>query len=467
MKFINNKYITAIVYFIFTVFSAVSFLALNNLQYVEWLYYVGWFIIIHFFISMYCLYQVKIIFFSLSGFFVTFSYLFHLGQVVIRAISPTYNFIIVDYASWLDNDLFKKATIFSLLTISFVVMGMILLTYMDSTDRKTFYKETNMNYKLMSWIILATTLPFRLFIDVKAMNVALQNGYLAVFEMDISGVAYQMASFYIIGIMLLLATYRKSIIKARAILSITLIYNVITMISGGRSRQIILILIILYLYFRIVEKLTLKYFVLILITGLIGLMLLNAITALRTDGIDSFRQLIQTTIMADSNPILTAMEEFGSSIYTVYQTIFAVPDIQDYSYGSTYIYSFAPVLLNINGILTDIVDKATFAKNIKATAPLGGSYIGELYYNFGYFSYLFAIVVGGGVQLVSLKIEEHIKNNNYYRLSFYIMTFYNAVWWVRASFVDFTRAFVWGTIMLLIINKVIISYSQKNEKKSI
>lgn len=463
MKLSERKYFIPTVYIGLMIVSAIFVLMIDNLAYEDWLFTMGWFTIFHCLITMVCLYKAKIKLFSLSGFFIALTYLFHFGQIVIRAFTSNYHFPIVDYAMWLDSAWFAKTVIFSLFTISFVTLGVLLTTYIKFDKQVVISRETSKDYEKIGWLILLITLPLRIFIDVNGIITSLREGYLAVLDMNISGVVHQLASFYIIGIFYLLAAFKNDSKKANILLISTLVYNAITMLSGGRSRQIILILVIIYFYFTIVKKLTKKHIIIVGIMSSIGIILLNTITALRVDGIDSVTQFINTVVNNNNNPILAALEEFGSSIYTVYQTVVTVPDSKSFSYGKTYLYGFAPVLLNFKGILTNVVDASIVAKNINATAPLGGSYIAELYYNFGYVSYLMGMGVGFFIQIMTTKIEEYLRTGNYYRVSFYVMSFYNAIWWVRASFTDFTRAFVWGTIFIWGVHYYVMNYL-KTEK---
>ncbi|PRR81763.1 O-antigen polysaccharide polymerase Wzy [Clostridium vincentii] len=461
MKISKMKIYTLLAYFMIIIATLIFINIIREYDYKIWLQYMGWYVIFHMIVSLFCLYLSKVKLFSLSGFFVGFSYIFHFGQIMILAISENYQFTILNYSRWLNSEWFKDAIELSLLVIMMVVLGMLLSPIPSSKKSFRVLEESDNLYKKMGWIILIISLPVRFIIDFQAIRTSAQAGYLAVFELEFSGVAYQIASFYVIGIVFLLIAYRKNIKKANLIFIITCAYNAISMLSGGRGRAMINILLVIYIFFTVVKKIRVRQVVTFFLIGYVVIMVLNALTTLRTEGISSVNQLFVAIRTSENNPFLRILEEFGGTIYTVYQSILYVPNQLDYSFGATYLYSLSQIFLNFNGLLNDVGIAASFSKNISDGSPMGGSYIGELYYNFGYFSIMGGLFIGVFVNKISLKIEQCINDCDFYKLSFYLMLFVNIIWWVRAAFMDLTRAFVWGAILIWVTHylarKVIFS----------
>lgn len=448
MKVSKNK-IYAIFLYLFIIFTTYYFIgSIKVIEYQKWLQYMGWYIVFHMMSTFVCLHFAKIKIFTLSGFFLLFTYIFHFGQIIIRAIAPKYRFTIVEYANWLSMQEFKDTIELTLLVVTFVVVGMIITPQKKRVKNRYSKKNLNANYKKMGWYILLISLPFKIMIDVKSMMISLQSGYISMLKMDISGIVYQISYFYIIGVVFLLIAYRKNTKKATTILIITVIYNIISMISGGRARAMINILLLVYIYFKLIKTLEFKQVVKFAVIGYIGILFYNGVTELRAEGTSSMYELLEVIFASKSNPIIKVMEEFGSTIYTVYQAMVFVPNKLDYSFGATYVYSLSQILVNVKGVLNEVTEAATFAKHITSGFPMGGSYIGELYYNFGYFSIVGGVVVGVFVNKISLAIERCIKYEKYYTFSYYIMLFTNIIWWVRSAFSDLTRGFVWGAILI-------------------
>lgn len=456
MKINKNKLSVVLIYFAFALLSYCLIISIRQIEYTLWLRIMGGYVIFHSIVSFLCLYKVKVKLFSLSGFFIAFSYIFHFGQVILKAIAPNYKFTIVDYTTWLNSNKFINSIEFSLIVITAVVIGMILISKEIKIYNINYNinKEVNINYKKMGIIILTITFPIKLILDIKSIIISRTIGYVEMLDMEVSGVLYQISYFYVIGIIFLLIAYRKNSEKARILLVIACIYNLISMMSGGRGRAIINILLFIYIYYSIIKKIKLRQIINFILIGFFGMLFLNAITHLRATGIDSISEIIKSIVLSNNNPIFTVIEEFGSTIYTVYQSMVFVPNRLEYSFGATYIYSLSQMFININGILNDVTQAASFSRNINSGYALGGSYIGELYYNFGYFSGIVAIFIGAFVNKISFKIEGYIANGLYYKLSYYIMLFINIIWWVRSAFTDLVRSFVWGAIMILVIRYI-------------
>lgn len=452
MNISQKKACCVFAYFVIVLAGTLYMNNVGQTNYIIWQEFEGFYVLFHMMVSLFILYIMNTKLFSLSGFFLIFSYIFHFGQIIIKAISPNYQFLILDYSQNLDEKIYKSTIELSLAIITMVVIGMIITS--RKTTMRTHQIEGNNDamYKKMGWIILIVSLPLRLMIDINAIILSSHKGYLAVFNMGYSGIIYQFAYFYIIGIVLLIIVYRGTPKKATMIFLIACIYNVISMFSGGKSRPLINILLLVYIFFSVVRKIRFREVVSFFVIGYFGVMMLNGITAIRANGISSINVLLVEMTSSKNNPILSIVEEFGGTIYTVYQSLIYVPKLIDYSYGSTYIYGLSQIFVNIGGILDNVTSLAVFAKHIPGKYSMGGSYIGELYYNFGYFSIAGGLVIGAFVNKISLIMEECINSCDFYHLSFYLMLFLNMIWWVRASFADLTRPFVWGIAFIILIH---------------
>ena len=107
--------------------------------------------------------------------------------------------------------------------------------------------------------------------------------------------------------------------------------------------------------------------------------------------------------------------------------------------------------LNINGVLNQISKEIAYPVLFSRKFNLGGRYIGELYYNFGYFSYFFAPFVGVFIGKLSELSEYCLNNRLVVELALLVMPIYGSILWIRGYFDSFTRASVWGAIFILIL----------------
>ncbi|WDC84195.1 hypothetical protein PL321_18425 [Caloramator sp. mosi_1] len=80
------------------------------------------------------------------------------------------------------------------------------------------------------------------------------------------------------------------------------------------------------------------------------------------------------------------MEEISGTIHTVQITMEKMGNELKYAKGMTYIKSLLLIFPNIGGILDNILYTSTYGKMLNVPY-IGGSYIGEIYYNFGFFYY--------------------------------------------------------------------------------
>jgi hypothetical protein len=164
------------------------------------------------------------------------------------------------------------------------------------------------------------------------------------------------------------------------------------------------------------------------------------------------------------SPIIDLVAELGGTINTIYLVINQVPNYIPYSYGSTYLASFLSVFPNIGGVFTEINTYAHYVNSLQGSA-LGGSFIGELYFNFSYLGVIIAIFVGVLVNKVSLKIEKNIYIGSYFNTAYYAPLFINFLWWPRDAFVSIVRPYFWGAMIIFCVSNIIIRKSNSKCKK--
>ena len=117
------------------------------------------------------------------------------------------------------------------------------------------------------------------------------------------------------------------------------------------------------------------------------------------------------------------------------------------------------LLPNIGGWLDEVNKGTDFIYMLPSDSQLalGGSYLGELYYNFGTYGKYFTIIIGYLLGLLSRAMDRGIK----YRMNFWVIISILAIsptlLWVRGVFSYFVRTCVYLSILIYIILR-----SQKN-----
>lgn len=393
--------------------------------------------------------------FSVSYIFVSLSFLFHMGQVILHAFFRNYNYIVTDFLKMYSKEITKSALLFSLNIIQIVTLFILLST--DSRKKRAkrkakFHEINNEQLKLMGWIMCIITVPMKFFYILKAISIVQDDTYVSSTVPGFSGVYIQISNFCIIAFVVLLFAYSYNKVKQKIILYIGVIFYLWSMLSGGRMYGVTCIIILLLCHIRINNtKIKFKNFVLIAFFGILLLQLITAITYIRTTHSFNIINLVKYAFNPSNNFLLKVLDEFGGTVGTVIFTFDEVPNHLAFHKGYSYIKSWLFVGLNINGILDQISKEVAYTMLLSKKFNLGGSYIGELYYNFGDYSYFFAPFIGVAIGKIS-EVSEFCFNNKYaITFAVCVMPIYGLISWVRGYFDSFTRAFVWGIAFVMII----------------
>ncbi len=393
--------------------------------------------------------------FSVVVIFVLLSFLFHFGQVFTNIIAPNYKYI--DSNFLLNNfENVKKSLLFSLNIIQIMMIGIIGVGVLQKNDITKTRVSRIYDMKTFGWIITIICTPLRIVYIVAQIGEVQENTYVSAVASGFSGVFIQLSLFCVIGFVILLLTYSDEPQKATIIFFIEMVLLMMMMLSGGRLFSISTILILAMCYFYAVKRPTLKQWVIFFLTALILLKILTIITELRTTYNFTISKIFEALIHSDNEFLLRVFDEYGGTIYTVRNTFNEVPAYIDYHKGLSYLKSWLLVGLNFDGSLNEINQEVKYTMIFNRRYSYGGSYIGELYYNFGYFAYLFAPLIGVFAGKLSKGFEKNILNQNYYHLAFYIMPVYALFGWVRGYFDSFTRSFVWGSILIYILAQLCV-----------
>ncbi len=305
-------------------------------------------------------------------------------------------------------------------------------------------RDLQLMRKVSTYIIIFTLIPF-LYVDITRLIHTMTSGYGDIYhiaERDVLLKYFEHIShLFRPAVILLMVSNCKKTKVATSILVIFSIYSLTMMLSGARMVALIYVLSIIVVYVRFVlKRITVFKFVMITLLGLLVFTSLPVLSTMRRSGVSRNYYSEATSVVAEAGgSINSAIREFGGTQVSV---IYSIMFTRDFNYGKTYVAS----LLCISPKLPSSLDKTNlaFTRSFpeRYQQSLGGSCIGEAYYNFGWLSILFFLIVG----LLLGKLEKKIclvSRSNLLTSVFCLALIPGFFTWVRDFFMIFVFTAFW------------------------
>jgi|LSQX01.3.fsa_nt_gb hypothetical protein len=405
--------------------------------------------------------------------FITFTYIFHYGQIILYSVGLG-NYII---------DTRIRANVINIFPIEIAINSVLFCTFSifmfhtgalvyclknrsyKSIISKLFYNKSDINLcrgiGIFTLIIsIYPTLKF----DLAYISAALSKGYTAVFELDINyGLWDDLARMYKVAMFFLILGYKDKPKTALGILAINVIYSFTKMMMiGQRGYEMIFLIVLIWLYIISIGKFKLKHMLLLSAFGIFSSAFLSLAVAYR-DGIERFGIEHIMNYILNNNPLLMAISEFGGTLYTVQLYMELVPEQIKYGYGNTYILSLFTVLPNIGGVLGPIPNLASPNYILSQLVPrIGGSYIGEFFYNFGWFGMILGLFFGYIFAKFSKGTDCAIQEKRYVVVAISATILNVALWTVRDSFSTIPRNLLFQLILPIFGYWILLNLLRKN-----
>lgn len=397
----------------------------------------------------------KVNLFSLSGMFLMLSYFFHFGQLFAFVIFPEYDSQRTNFYLYYNFNGMRRASEYSLITLLMVGFG-ILISTGKNAKFKVFENNQDLSIcKKIGWILIFLTFPVQLYLDILKIIISTKEGYLATYSTGLPGVLSAFGFISFTGFTLLILGYSEHKKKSLFIYLAIVAYLILTMFSGHRGHQITIILFLSYIIHHKVVKIDVKKMVLLIFISFLGVSLLNTLFIYRGIEGKTFTTFINIFIEEfNIDSVKDILIEIGGTIRTVYLTMEQTKDYREFAYGTTYLASIFAVFPNIGNIFGDINTYAHYVKQLDGHA-LGGSYVGELYYNFSYFGMFLSVFIGIFVNKISERLQYYLKYKFYLNIAYLAPIFMYMLWWVRDAFISLLRPFIWGAIVLFVIKNLI------------
>ena len=411
---------------------------------------------------------------SITSFFSVFlilSYVFNFGYIYLKLFGQT-DFLIL-YRDWFNSDLQAKYNgyWFALCAIQATFSGIIININKKQNNNiqeyRTFRKlPPETKKQILFWVgivLLLISLPCRLIWDINQVKLSTISaeyvgGYSATGIIDDLQILFTPAL-----ICLMCGKKVRSQKFARIVILLYIVYAMLIMgASGARRAHVtnLLVMVIFYMaHYSPKRKYGLKGF--FLCAGII--VVLNILTLIRENRHSSLgiMQMISENfeVLFSLDVIWEVFAEFGITGTVTYFTQRYFPLNISYQYGLSYLASFIYILpigwlVKLNSSPAAMFN--AYGQSIgEIRSGLGGSYIGDLYANWGWWSLLFAIPLGyliGEFGYIDDRNKTSIRTVVNYCMSFVFLNY------VRASIGELMRA---GAYIVLAI--YIISYFLKEK----
>ena len=444
------------VIYVFILLNFLSVIAISNIQQEDFLNKFTIISLIQLVINILFLKACNHKFFSLPILFVIFTFVFHLGHLVLI----TFNIDVerpYDVVNMVSNQVFIKACIFTYLAQAFLVLGIMLSnlkkTQIIIADKHYDEIEKRLTYKTGITLFLISIIP-KLYIDIQKIILYMNGNYLSTYEIDVSGALTTVANMAEIAVIMIMIGKQDHKKLVKFIFFLTLLYEVIIMMTGNRGRPTVYIFSLIYIYINLIQQVRLRTTVVAVTAGYVGIVFINFISKIRLANITDITLLIRVfKEVFVSSPFFKMIGEFGGTMISLCYSIMFFPTNSVHSYGSNYLVSLLTIIPNFGGILEQFRNQFIFVYNFpgRVRYALGGSYLGELYYAFGMYGSLGAIIVGLLIGNTQRVITESINNKNWLKLSIYMILFPSFLWWVRNYFSDMIREFVWSSVLIYLM----------------
>lgn len=397
--------------------------------------------------------------FCFSNIFLILSYILHMGNLVSVCLLQYENNYIVS--------LEKKALISS---IQFFMLCHLFFTIGNVFTNKKSIRLKGINYNIslkeleqVGWISLCVGIIPRVYLDCRQISLQLNGDYVSALNtINKNGIIGILALFFYVGVTILMYTSANHLIRARVILISVTVWEIITMLSGSRIFAISLIAVLFYIYFLKVKSPKMKTMILFGV-GAVGISVIMAIIAqVRMQGsfnINDIQNILRGD-MINQNPIIAFLAEMGGTMKSLVYSIQDFPSYSNYAYGKSYIQTFISAIPFVGEKLVN-ENYLVFKYNFRSHRYLGGSWLGEAYYNFSWFGCIFCFFIGKCTYKIDFTLANGDNTNNIVKLFCLTFLFY-FIRYIRDYFGGFAQPIQICLVLLVFIFIIRTFYKNKS-----
>jgi len=247
------------------------------------------------------------------------------------------------------------------------------------------------------------------------------------------------------GIAFILLRSKLSLNTKNVVFFLFILYKGVSMMGGYRAFALITIVLAFYFYTRVCYKIKLnvKNIAIGVVIAYVVSIAMVGIRNTRSEGV-SIAEIQALTSQSDVNPILDQLSEFGLTMNII--SILLDAKHGEGTGGSQLLLSLLAPIPGISEILGDTKKMSlTSALNLQYA---GGSYIGDLLFDFGVYgiipaSLIFGVFFGWIFNL----FESDIDRKYYNHVAFLFPVMVDLIFCIRTSMIRLPRVFVWYSLI--------------------
>ncbi|HIU05950.1 MAG TPA: O-antigen polysaccharide polymerase Wzy [Candidatus Coprousia avicola] len=324
--------------------------------------------------------------------FLIANWIFHCGQIACIAAGQN-SVLNLDFRLYGSASTIESAFRFYLYSQTLVAAGSVLLQRATTAKYPHDWIEFGLHGRKVAMALVFVGLPFWLYMNISKLAGAATDAYLGVYSLSFPAPFQAIAFFFEAGLMMLLLIVGKK--RSGSLLFWSVIaLKVLVMSSGGRQDSVCFLAVWCLIYFGYLRKLSLGKLVRMALVVLFLVVAIDAFGELRTDGF-SFSALFDYLSNASLIGIVwDSFGEFGCALSTLVVSMAAVPSLVPYGMGSSYLAGFLSIVPTLVSRFPGLKAATLFTTMLPGTKYLGGSFLGELYFNFGWFGLVGSLLVG-------------------------------------------------------------------------
>lgn len=378
-------------------------------------------------------YKIGIV--NIITFFFVFNHIFNFGYYYIHLFKKD-DFLIL-FTNWFTKkfDVKVNAALFSLCAIQAIFCGVIRYIYLQKDRYILDYKiaigvKNELKEKIVfvvGILLLIVSMPCKLYWDIQQVMLSeISSEYAGGFSQ--SGLVDDIQILFLPALICLISGKKNNKKKfAQMVMILYMIYSVLIMTMSGARRAYITGILALFVFYNdfFSSKNHNRYkFLKGIAFVIMAIICLNFLTLIRNSrhsvlGISAiFTGNIGDLFSVDF--IWETLAEFGITGSVIYFSVYFVPSLLGYMYGSMYLSSIVYILpigwlIKLNNASGGIIINKLAQSHRMTISSVGGSILGDLYINWGWFSIIAAVILGyliGKVVYVAKEKSEDINLRN-------------------------------------------------------